>query len=29
MTPDPANEAEKLRAWLEKMNPEDFGKFQP
>jgi hypothetical protein len=22
-------EAEKLRAWLEKMNPEDFGKFQP
>lgn len=27
--PDPAQEAEKLRAWLEKMNPEDFGKFQP
>lgn len=27
--PDPAEEAEKLRAWLEKMNPEDFGKFQP
>ena len=22
-------EAEKLRAWLEKMDPEDFGKFQP
>ncbi|MBK6421656.1 MAG: bifunctional nuclease family protein [Gemmatimonadetes bacterium] len=29
MAPDPADEAEKLRAWLEKMNPEDFGKFQP
>lgn len=27
--PDPAVEAEKLRAWLEKMDPEDFGKFQP
>lgn len=27
--PDPAAEAEKLKAWLEKMNPEDFGKFQP
>jgi len=27
--PDPALEAEKLRAWLEKMDPEDFGKFQP
>lgn len=26
---DPALEAEQLRAWLEKMNPEDFGKFQP
>jgi bifunctional DNase/RNase len=28
-TPDPSAEAEKLRAWLEKMDPEDFGKFQP
>ncbi len=28
-TPDPTLEAEKLRAWLENMNPEDFGKFQP
>ncbi len=28
-SPDPALEAEQLRAWLEKMNPEDFGKFQP
>jgi bifunctional DNase/RNase len=28
-TPDPSLEAEKLRAWLEKMDPEDFGKFQP
>jgi len=28
-TPDHAPDAEKLRAWLEKMNPEDFGKFQP
>jgi hypothetical protein len=28
-TPDPGEEAEKLRAWLEKMDPEDFGKFQP
>jgi hypothetical protein len=27
--PDPSIEAEKLRAWLEKMDPEDFGKFQP
>lgn len=27
--PDPTLEAEQLRAWLEKMNPEDFGKFQP
>jgi bifunctional DNase/RNase len=27
--PDPTAEAEKLRAWLEKMDPEDFGKFQP
>jgi bifunctional DNase/RNase len=27
--PDPSLEAEKLRAWLEKMGPEDFGKFQP
>jgi bifunctional DNase/RNase len=27
--PDPSLEAEKLRAWLEKMDPEDFGKFQP
>jgi bifunctional DNase/RNase len=27
--PDAALEAEKLRAWLEKMDPEDFGKFQP
>ena len=27
--PDPSEEAEKLRAWLEKMDPEDFGKFQP
>jgi hypothetical protein len=27
--PDPGEEAEKLRAWLEKMDPEDFGKFQP
>jgi bifunctional DNase/RNase len=26
---DLSAEAEKLRAWLEKMNPEDFGKFQP
>ncbi len=26
---DPAADAERLRAWLEKMNPEDFGKFQP
>lgn len=26
---DPDADAEKLRAWLEKMNPEDFGKFQP
>ena len=26
---DQSAEAEKLRAWLEKMNPEDFGKFQP
>ena len=26
---DESAEAEKLRAWLEKMNPEDFGKFQP
>lgn len=28
-TPDPSAEAERLRAWLEKMDPEDFGKFQP
>jgi bifunctional DNase/RNase len=28
-TPDPSAEAEKLRSWLEKMDPEDFGKFQP
>ena len=27
--PDPSLEAEKLREWLEKMDPEDFGKFQP
>ncbi|MDH4132298.1 MAG: bifunctional nuclease family protein [Gemmatimonadota bacterium] len=27
--PDPNAEAERLRAWLENMNPEDFGKFQP
>lgn len=27
--PDPSAEAEKLRAYLEKMDPEDFGKFQP
>ena len=27
--PDPAAEAERLRTWLENMNPEDFGKFQP
>jgi hypothetical protein len=27
--PDPGAEAERLRAWLENMNPEDFGKFQP
>lgn len=27
--PDPGLEAEQLRAWLEKMDPEDFGKFQP
>lgn len=26
---DQSAEAEKLRAWLERMNPEDFGKFQP
>lgn len=26
---DQSAEAEKLRAWLEKMDPEDFGKFQP
>ena len=26
---DPSLEAEKLRNWLEKMDPEDFGKFQP
>jgi uncharacterized protein len=26
---DPDAEAERLRAWLEKMDPEDFGKFQP
>lgn len=26
---DQSAEAEKLRAMLEKMNPEDFGKFQP
>jgi uncharacterized protein len=26
---DRSAEAEKLRAWLEKMDPEDFGKFQP
>src|SRR5512143_1932408 len=28
-SPDPDAEAERLRAWLEKMDPEDFGKFQP
>ena len=28
-TPDTSPDPEKLRAWLEKMNPEDFGKFQP
>jgi bifunctional DNase/RNase len=28
-SPDPSAEAERLRAWLEKMDPEDFGKFQP
>ncbi len=28
-SPDNAPDPEKLRAWLEKMNPEDFGKFQP
>jgi bifunctional DNase/RNase len=27
--PDPAIDAERLRAWLEKMDPQDFGKFQP
>ncbi len=27
--PDPSAEADKLRAYLEKMDPEDFGKFQP
>jgi bifunctional DNase/RNase len=27
--PDPSLEADKLRAHLEKMDPEDFGKFQP
>lgn len=28
-SPDPSLEADKLRDWLEKMDPEDFGKFQP
>jgi len=28
-TADPDAEAERLRSWLENMNPEDFGKFQP
>lgn len=27
--PDPSLEADTLRAHLERMNPEDFGKFQP
>lgn len=27
--PDPALDAETLKAHLERMNPEDFGKFQP
>jgi bifunctional DNase/RNase len=27
--PDPSLEADKLRAHLEQMDPEDFGKFQP
>lgn len=27
--PDPSIDAERLRAWLEKMDPQDFGKFQP
>ena len=27
--PDPSIEADKLREHLEKMDPEDFGKFQP
>lgn len=27
--PERSNDPEKLRAYLEKMDPEDFGKFQP
>jgi len=27
--PDPGLDAERLRAYLEKMDPQDFGKFNP
>ena len=28
-SPDPDTAAQQLRAWLERMDPQDFGKFQP
>ena len=29
LPPDPGLDAERLRAYLEKMDPQDFGKFNP